>query len=380
MPTFAGPAIAFLFSALFFGIATRWKALRYLPWMAFAFAFLSLGLLSQLLLLPRDLGLNSMLSALLYIGATLVFSEGILRRLKIRPNYPVNFTLAILILLGIAYFFYESPQLSARVYILNFGIALILLATALCMRKGAHQFIDRALLWTLLIFALQFFPRTLLTLQHLPETKDIAQIRQYVQSPFWIWLHLSLLIFTVLIGLLLSVSIASDIITAVKREAIIDSLTTLLNRRGFEEFAETLSTKSRERRHSLILFDLDDFKAINDLHGHHSGDMVLKQIGSLLRNYVRTSDAVARLGGEEFAILLSNTPQSKVYEIAEALRDKIANIQFEGDHLRNLTVTASMGVVELQPGEAFDRAIQRADKLMYTAKRAGKNRVLVQQI
>jgi len=374
--TFAGPVIAILFAILFFGIWTRWKALRYLPWLGSAFLLFGAAILLQLLMVPRDVGLNILTCCIFYTSATLVFAEGVLRRLRLRPRYLFNFTVALSISLATAYFVYVVPQLDVRVCILNFGLPLILLAAALKMQKGARKPIDRALLWTLLVFSLQFFPRTLLTLQGLPDTRDIAQARQYAQSPFWIWLNLSFLVFTVLIGLLLSVAIASDIISEVKQEAVIDSLTMLFNRRGFEEFAERLATNSKGRPQSLIVFDLDNFKAINDNYGHHAGDAVLEQIGSLLRHHVRASDAAVRLGGEEFAVLLYDIPQNEVYEIAERLRAEIANIRFEDRLLRGLTVTASIGVVELQPGEAIDRALQRADELMYTAKRTGKNRTV----
>lgn|GEM_PF-645103 len=374
--TFAGPAIAFFFAILFFSIWTYRKALLYLPWLASSFFFFGSAILLQILMIPRDVGINALATCVLYTGATLFFAEGVLRRVGLRPNYLFNFTVAFSIFLGIAYFYYEVSQLDTRVCILNFGLALLLLAASLRMRKKAHQPVDRALFWALLVFSLQFFPRTLLTLQGLPDTQDLVKIREYALSPFWIWLNLSFLVFTVLIGLLLAVAIASDIIAVVTQEAVTDSLTMVFNRRGFEDFAEKVIDSSKGQRQSLILFDLDDFKAINDIYGHHAGDAVLEQVGSLLRDHVRASDAAVRLGGEEFAVLLFDLSPPEVYEIAERLREEIASIRFEDRPLRRLTVTASMGVVELQTGESLDQALRRADELMYTAKRTGKNRTV----
>jgi diguanylate cyclase (GGDEF)-like protein len=374
--TLAVPVIACFFSILFFGIWQHWKALRYLPWLASAFLLFGTAILLQLLVFPRNLEINILTCCVLYTGATLVFAQGTLRRLGLRPNYRFNFAVAFSIFWGTAYFVYRVPDLDARIYILNFGIALVLLATALRMRNGARQLIDRALLWTLLVFSLQFFPRTLLTLQHLPDTRDLAHVRQYAQSPFWIWLNLSFLVFTVLIGLVLSVAIGSDIVAAVKQEAMTDSLTMLLNRRGFEAFAKRLAASAKGRRQSLILLDLDDFKAINDAYGHHAGDLVLERVGALLRSHIRASDAAVRLGGEEFAVFLYDIAQSEGYEIAERLRHEIASIRFKDHPLRSLTFTASVGVVEIRPGEALVSTLQRADELMYTAKRIGKNRTV----
>ncbi len=374
--------IAFLFAALFFGIWTSWKALRYLLWLSSAFLLFGLGLLSQILLIPRNLGINAVVTAVLYTAATLTFAEGALRRLGLRSSYLFNFTVSLFVVAGIAYYFYEVPWLDGRVYVLNFGLATLLLVTALRMRRGAHQPLDRALFWTLLIFSLQFFPRTLLTFQHLNETRDIAVVRQYVQTPFWIWMNLSFLIFIVLIGLLFSVSIGADIVAALNQKATTDSLTGLLNRRGFEELAERMTAKAKEKTQSLILFDIDDFKSINDLYGHHGGDAVLAQIGSLLQELVHEAAAAvaARFGGEEFSVLLSGLSQCQLYRIADGLREDISSTEFGEGSLNERTVTASFGVVEINEGESLEQGLRRADDLLYAAKRAGKNRIVADWI
>jgi diguanylate cyclase (GGDEF)-like protein len=134
--------------------------------------------------------------------------------------------------------------------------------------------------------------------------------------------------------------------------------------------------KTRPRVLSLIIFDIDDFKSINDSYGHPEGDAVLTQVASLVQQNIRASDAVARLGGEEFVVLLSNLDRGGVYAFAERLRNEIAHTRFGSDGLSGHTVTASFGVVEFRSGEDLDGAVRRADEMLYSAKRSGKNRIL----
>jgi diguanylate cyclase (GGDEF)-like protein len=368
-----GPAIALLFTGAFLGVWSRWRRLRYLLWLASTFFLFSTAALSQILLIPRDFGLNAVISCILYTAAVLVFADGLLMRMGLRSDYLLNFTGALLVIGGVSYFFYIDRNLHARIYILNFGLAALLLRTALKIGRAANTRIDRALSWTLLVFALQFFPRTILSLGYIGNRRDLAAL---TQSPFWIWLNFSFIIFTVVLGLMLLAVVVSDIVRTLHQNANTDPLTGLLNRRGFEEFVDRQVLKTRPRVLSLIIFDIDDFKSINDSYGHHGGDAVLTQVASLVQRNIRASDAVARLGGEEFVVLLSNLDRGDVYAFAERLRNEIAHTRFGSDGLSSHTVTASFGVVEFRSGEDLDEAVRRADEMLYSAKRSGKNRTL----
>lgn len=372
--TLAGPAIAFLFAAAFLGLWGRWRELRYLLWLALAFFLFSTAALSQILLIPRDFGLNAVVSCILYTSSVLVIADGLLVRLNLTRNHILSFTLGFVITGGVSYFFYVDRNLHARIYILNFGLAAILLATSVKIGKAASKRIDRALFWTLLVFALQFFPRTILTLGYVANRRDIPTL---TQSPFWIWLNFSFIIFTVTLGLMLLAAIGSDVVRTLHQSANTDPLTGMLNRRGFEEFVDRRVLKTRARLVSLVIFDIDDFKFINDSYGHHAGDAVLTQVASLVSENIRASDAAARLGGEEFIIILSDLDRAGVYALAERLRQKIAKTRFGSGMLNRHTVTASFGVVEVGAGEKLDQAIRRADELLYAAKRSGKNRTRV---
>ncbi len=161
-------------------------------------------------------------------------------------------------------------------------------------------------------------------------------------------------------------------------EVRVDSLTGLTNRAGFrEEFERAI--KLSDRAHlplALAILDLDHFKQVNDTFGHNTGDSVLREAGALLSRSLRQSDVSARWGGEEFVVLFQNTGAtvacSVLSKLADALRGTV--IESEGESLPVLTFSG--GVVDVAPDDRLDAALGRADKLLYHAKRTGRDRVL----
>ena len=157
------------------------------------------------------------------------------------------------------------------------------------------------------------------------------------------------------------------------RAATHDSLTGILNRKSLEEKIE--SEVERAKRYgnifSLIMFDVDDFKHINDTLGHHAGDGVLQGISEVVNQSIRILDAVGRWGGEEFMILLSETNASEAAKVAEKLRLTLASHR-TGEAVH---VTASFGITSYQLNDTLDTILKRVDDLMYLAKNSGKNRI-----
>jgi diguanylate cyclase (GGDEF)-like protein len=161
------------------------------------------------------------------------------------------------------------------------------------------------------------------------------------------------------------------------RTMIVDGLTQAHNRRFLLEFLDReLARHQRHRRPlSLLLFDLDDFKRINDDWGHLTGDAVLRELAELVRARVRREDCFARWGGEEFAVALSETDPEAARLFAERVRKLVEEHEFRANGER-LPVTISVGVAtappDLRDAEAF---LAAADALLYEAKRQGRNRV-----
>ncbi|SRR5581483_1664815 len=164
-----------------------------------------------------------------------------------------------------------------------------------------------------------------------------------------------------------------------QEQATTDPLTRLKNRRAFAELG--LRHFALAQRHdielSIIVLDIDHFKKINDTYGHPAGDQVLMSVAHVLTSKTRASDLPARLGGEEFGILLPNTKRSGAALLADRIRVAIQQSQFQlGEHA--ITVTASAGVAAygLDGEESLERLLEVADRRLYLAKQRGRNRVI----
>ena len=163
-----------------------------------------------------------------------------------------------------------------------------------------------------------------------------------------------------------------------RRQAHVDYLTGIYNRRHFMERAE--QELSRAHRYakplSMLMLDIDHFKQINDRHGHKVGDTVLKAVADLSQATFRDVDIVGRLGGEEFAALLPETDQPAALEAAERLRATIANARIPLPGAPPVSFSVSIGVSSMDsPEDNIDALLQRADKALYKAKDSGRNRV-----
>ncbi len=161
--------------------------------------------------------------------------------------------------------------------------------------------------------------------------------------------------------------------------ATYDPLTKLYNRRAIVQFAEKEVERSKRYHHSfsIILIDIDDFKAINDTYGHTIGDIVLKKIADILKEEVRDVDKIGRYGGEEFIIVLPETNIQNAVKLAERIKRKISEYHFEINNYA-LTLTISAGVAGFpEHGETFERILQASDLALYEAKKRGKNQVVV---
>lgn len=157
-----------------------------------------------------------------------------------------------------------------------------------------------------------------------------------------------------------------------KHGARLDPLTRLGNRKSFDErIARDLSRRSNLPV-TMLVWDLDNFKNINDSYGHRAGDRVLQSVATCFLSGLRSEDFVARIGGEEFVMLMAGLPFAKAQQIADELRGGVESLRF---HFRGtpVRVTASCGFTDLRPGDTADSAFERADAALYRAKRGGKN-------
>ncbi|TDH39130.1 PleD family two-component system response regulator [Pseudohoeflea suaedae] len=164
--------------------------------------------------------------------------------------------------------------------------------------------------------------------------------------------------------------------------AVTDPLTGLNNRRYLDTHLQTLFDRSKRRGRplSVIIADIDHFKAVNDTYGHEGGDDILRDFAQRVRGAVRGADLACRFGGEEFVIVMPDTPDDIAGQVAERLRESVANQAFRiAATGQDVTVTASIGIATLEAGDS-DAAgmLRRADKALYAAKDGGRNRVVSQ--
>ena len=159
--------------------------------------------------------------------------------------------------------------------------------------------------------------------------------------------------------------------------ATIDGLTGCLNKRAFLEELEskTKSAERFERKLSLLVTDIDHFKNVNDTYGHATGDVVIKELGEILRRMKRETDIVARFGGEEFCVLCEETDTEGAAQLAERIREELEATIFQTE-LGRLNVTASIGVATFPNDAMTERALfETSDRALYAAKHSGRNRV-----
>ncbi len=159
----------------------------------------------------------------------------------------------------------------------------------------------------------------------------------------------------------------------IREQALVDPLTGAFNRRYFDAHATRLAARCRAASESLavLMIDVDNLKQVNDAHGHPAGDRVLKHVVGRVTSALRPSDLVARMGGDEFVVVMPETDLDAALQIAERLRGRIGDTPIQG-----VAVTVSIGVAASRPDveEELEATLQRADAALYKAKGAGGNR------
>ncbi|EHZ2655746.1 GGDEF domain-containing protein [Vibrio vulnificus] len=306
------------------------------------------------------------------LGFTLIVYS--LQRFRSAPplaSHIAFFFLPVLVV-SLVYFSQITVSTNVRIIAVSLYIALCCLLSAYVVRQGSAQ--DNPLAIGLLLAAF-----VTLALWMLFRTYVTYMSSQIVDFMFASSVHQ--LSFLALIGLILTLGftfpwmINARLITNIYQTSLRDTLTNIYNRRAMEEMIpRELSRASRLGAElSIIILDLDHFKRINDQYGHQVGDQTLSGIGQLLTSQLRKQDISFRIGGEEFLVVLPDTPIDSAVLVAEKLRQKISETRFAPKQRE--TWTASFGVAQLIPGDDWDALMKRADAALYLAKHKGRNRV-----
>jgi diguanylate cyclase len=176
------------------------------------------------------------------------------------------------------------------------------------------------------------------------------------------------------------ITVLQQNLDAVRNESLTDPLTSLSNRKYFDDTLAKAIADARARGEalSLMMTDVDHFKKFNDSYGHLTGDQVLRLVAISVKQNVKGQDIAARYGGEEFAVVLPNTVLRSAITVADHIRRAVMTKELmkrsTGEHLGRVTI--SVGVAALQPHDSAQSLIERADNCLYAAKRSGRNRVI----
>lgn len=255
----------------------------------------------------------------------------------------------------------------------NVGCGVIFSIGVALIAGRQHRAIDRAIFWLMVLGAAQCFIRPALLVW---ANGGAVSMDTYSSSLFEVTMQIVVGICAIMTGMALLVAYSIEIIDDLHDRSERDPLSRLLNRRGFEDRAAAL-LRAADRNGaavSIIIADIDRFKAINDTHGHDFGDMVIAEFGDLVRAFAADERIAGRIGGEEFALVLPGEIAADAIDIAEAMRREFESLEIETVE-GAFAFSASFGVAARQPGEDIRYALARADEALYVAKSSGRNRV-----
>ncbi|MEX1082810.1 MAG: GGDEF domain-containing protein [Xanthobacteraceae bacterium] len=368
------PGMALIFAGTFALLWHHQRQRRYILILSSAYMALACGFL---LLYVSAFGFEAskLASTILFLAGGVSLAAGALVRYGRKlPAVPILLIGGVGIL-AFAWFLYIEPNISWRIYAINFAFGGICLVLAAELRLVQHRkVIDNVMLGIVLFWGISFFPRPIVAIWiDGPYTSN----ENLYETLYWVTLTVSDALFLLLFSLAMITAIALDVMDELLQKSQTDPLSGLLNRRGFEEgITAALAESRREVPATLIVCDIDHFKSVNDRFGHAGGDRVIERFAECLRAAAEGQHLAGRIGGEEFALLLDNADATTARLFAEGVRIAFSNVAVPGIPL-GTRLTASFGVAEAMPGETGDSLFLRADKTLYEAKNMGRDCVRV---
>lgn len=367
------PAIDLAFAAVFLFLwlnrRERYIAYAALAYLATALAFLILdvapALPMELHRLPANMG---------FLAAAMFLAAAIIRRYGLPVPWRAMMAVAGVSLAFFTWHLLVDPGIAARIYSISAGAGAIALMIVHALRPiDKPHLIDRVLFWVSVLTAINLIVRPLVIFAF------VGSFSSYVgfqQSIYWTTVQFSQAMVSVATAVGLMVAVAIDLIAELRTEADADPLSGLLNRRGFEGAAGAMLRRciDESRPVALLIADLDDFKQVNDRHGHAVGDAIIAAFGAHVRALGSGEMVAGRIGGEEFALLLPGMSIEAARRLAEVIRIGLPTAC--SDRIPpSLVPTTSIGLAAGAPGEGLPTLMRRADQALYDAKRAGRNRV-----
>lgn len=370
------PAIALTLAAAFLLLWLYRRHRFHLVMVAVAHAASAAGFLLQYFVLPVGLPVSRLVSNLSFTIAVIALAGAIIVRYGRKPPWGQMGLLGLGGIAAFSWFMFVEPDLTWRVFAINFafgGICLVLAAELRTVpEKGAVEWVLIALA---LLSVVNFIVRPVATMALFGAYHSYDG---FYDSAYWTTAVLSHAVFALLIALSLFTDEALVMMNKLHSDSLTDALSGLLNRRGFEARATALIEGCARARMpvALIVADLDRFKALNDRHGHAAGDRVIAEFAGRLKMAAGTRAVAGRLGGEEFAVLLPMADLAAARLLADAIRAVFSNAPIDGLP-PEIRVTASFGIAARSAGESLAELTHRADEALYHVKRGGRDGVRV---
>lgn len=299
----------------------------------------------------------------------MLLSVALSKRLGHRPRYGSLLAIGVISLAALYSYQFVAESLSVRATILNLGLATVCLLMLLDVAKlPTRTPVEHLLFGLITVACLGFLARPFIF-----QFPGIAT--DQLESVYWLIVSISDALICATLAVAIFAVIAVDVMEGIKSDAQIDLLSGLLNRRGLEaQAADMLARQTTDMPAAIILADLDHFKAINDRFGHATGDKVIQTFSEILKDKAPDDAIVARLGGEEFAVLLPPKRADLAPLVAEAMRsafkDLAPSIVPHGMH-----PTASFGIAVARQNDDLLALLDQADRALYQAKSEGRDRI-----
>ena len=348
------------------------RSQRFLFWQACAYSLTALPLAAQTLIPLEVLTRYALLIGSIYLLGAWCLAKCWADRWRVSTHPHIALQISIVTLAVVYHFSWVNPIPWVRICSFSIGSGLVLMLPILQVRSrmSSLHWLDKLLLWLSIAFTTYTFTRP-----GLIWLLGYSDLRSLPKSPYWLLTLVSILNFALLFSLVMTAIAAKETVDKLRRERDLDALTQLLNRRSFQEYAQQRLADIRLYPMAVLACDIDHFKRINDSWGHKRGDEVLQLVSTTLKDSVRENDLVARFGGEEFVLLLTEIS----LEDAEAIALRIQrDLRLNNEVLPSgYTLTLSFGISALDSNTPLDQALREADRLLYEAKNAGRDRVHV---
>ena len=364
------PLFLFATSFLIFILRSKKLVSIEMAWFSSAIFVSACAQILQTALLPTEIYLIAPLVALLFLVSIVLCTHAVYLRLNIPTKWNVVFIAIFLAVTIISYYSYIEQKIAVRFSITALTTLAILFNNGLKFIQIKHQHILERLLKLCLcgsIFAVVI--RALILVSMIQLEKSLPQLQVV-----WASSQFLILFFTSLLFILLASCSIRDSMQKLEYERNIDPLTGLLNRRALREQIEHFKTDNTTYN-AVFVADLDHFKCVNDQYGHLVGDLALQHVSHIMRKNVRRYDEVARIGGEEFVIVLKDISYQSAFNVAEKIRKAIESTPLKVQN-KEIRISLSIGISFFRQPNEFESAFNDADSRLYKAKKLGRNQTV----